>query len=1037
MKLKTAIKLKCVLFAALALNASGGNLYLGDTSAETQVDTLTKGKFSSGLVPCHWDATTAFDGKKSVRVDWDRKQRVIVTEPPVLWFDKWISAADTPALKMGETYTLSFYAKASADNYPLTLYLKPSSGQLFYAPGGNYDKKLSLTRQWTRHSLTFVPNMKVDAPTKGYSAILDFSGSPVGSIWYDALQIEEGGTPTPYENASQMNVGVSLNSTHWSNIYLPDEPVIATMLVDIPVGKAELHCRVVDYQGKTVMDFKKEVAGQEEIEAPLDNQRLGWFKVTAELSSAGKLGGRHSVNYIKIAEPAEVAPGTQPFSGLINSDGFDYFDISRKIGAKRMQIHAKWGARWWSSIETAPGKFDWSALEWQLKRGKEFGMVNKLLANPFDVPDWHFDKEELAKARKVNSLLILGHDKHGAWRNFIGELTRRYGGLIDEFELGAEDNGRLGHNEYYMSLYPDEVKKNSGGNPFLVGGKPFDDLCAMVIIGAAEIRKTHPDMKIGAIRPSRCGNTDDLLFVREMFKKVGKDFNILPLDFYFYPFDFGPLIPTRRPKSDGLIDFYKDAKSVTLEWGCDQPIYMSEFGWFPDARFPDDSIYRQEQAETMPKDFIVARVAGFYAFDWFIGFGGVTHGKYSSAMNQDLSIQSIAAAYSAAARVVENVTESKWLTPDSVTRIAVMRKHDGKGVAAVWADKGYKMTLPPKSFFESIFGSELAFTDLMGNPLEPINGQLDLAQAPIYIWHDDFNELSATLAKAEIEMTESCDIKFRLIAENKGRLRFVNRSNDKDVAINATISVGDSKTSETLNVSKGAALERNIPLPSKADAVKVVAGSGKYTMERSFALPALTPIPSGSSAAGLIASASSRGDIIPPDPWVPWEGPEDLSVEITSSWDAGNLYLKAKITDESHFNKKPDAPWCADSIQIGIDPKNDGAFYVPANGKILGPDDFEFGLALGDDGKSHCVNVHGKNICKYSIIRDKKEKTTVYDLRLPWKDLGVEPYSGKVFGMSFVIFDDDTGSGQCYYIPIGGGIAGGKNPALYKKFVLE
>ncbi|MCX6985642.1 MAG: hypothetical protein NT118_12975 [Lentisphaerae bacterium] len=49
----------------------------------------------------------------------------------------------------------------------------------------------------------------------------------------------------------------------------------------------------------------------------------------------------------------------------------------------------------------------------------------------------------------------------------------------------------------------------------------------------------------------------------------------------------------------------------------------------------------------------------------------------------------------------------------------------------------------------------------------------------------------------------------------------------------------------------------------------------------------------------------------------------------------------------------------------------------------------------------------------------------------------MKPHSGMIFGMSFVVFDDDTGTGQNYYAPVGGGIAGGKNPALYKKFVLK
>ncbi|OGV36924.1 MAG: hypothetical protein A2020_16620 [Lentisphaerae bacterium GWF2_45_14] len=1042
MNIKSFTLALCLL-TALELRSSGENLYIGDTSAETQTDTLTRGKFSSELVPYFWDDTTAPDGKKSIRVDWDRKKRFIITEPPVLWYDKWISVADTPDLKDNETYTFSFYAKASSDNYPIILRMLPSAGQFFYVAGETYDKNIKLDREWRRYSYTFVVKIKENAPRKGYSAIFNLTNSPVGKVWYDAIQIERGGTATPYQNSSLMNVGVSLNSPQWSNIYSPDDPVVATVHFNTQDNEAELQCRVVDYQGTIIKDFKQTVKGTNEIELPLDGQRLGWFKITVELSSNGRMTSSHSANYIKIAKPADIASGIQPFAGIINTGGFDYFEISKKIGAKRVQARAEWGARYHDDIETSPGNFDWSALEWRLKRGKESGMINKLLVSPFDVPDWYFNKEELAKARKRNCSLVLDADKHEHWRNFIGELTRRYGYMIDEFELGAEDNGRLGHNDYYKSLYPAEIKKNSAGNPFLVGGKPFDDLCSMVRIGADEIRKTHPGMKIGAIRPSRSSDVDDLLFAKEMLKKIGKDFNIFPLDFYFYPFDFGPLIQRRRAKSDGLIAVYNDAKKITRDLGCDQPIYMSEFGWFPDARFPDDSIYRREQAETMPKDFIVARVAGFYAFDWFIGFSGANGNfqKYSyAAMNQNLKIQSIAASYSAVTQVVENVTESKWLTPDSVTRIAVMRKHDGKGVAAAWANNGYKLTLPGKSIFELIFGSDFIVTDLMGNQIQPVNGQFSLSQAPIYIWHKDFKQLSEILANAEVEMTEFCDIRFQMVSENTGKLQFINLSNSKDFEINAEIITDKKKIQKLINLPKESVNIFDIPLSHDSVKVKVQATGNKTVIRKSFDLDILIPIAYGSKVANLIASPDSRDDIMPPDPWVPWSGTADLSTKLYSSWDENNLYIKAVVQDDLHFNKTPEAPWRGDSLQFAIDSKNDGALYLPSPAKPLGPDDLEFGLAMGDNGKSHAITTFGKNIClpdNYTITRDQKEKTTTYELRLPWKKLGVKPYKGMILGMSFVIFDDDTGDGQSYYIAIGGGIAGGKNPALYKRFVLK
>ncbi|MCX6983311.1 MAG: hypothetical protein NT118_00980, partial [Lentisphaerae bacterium] len=87
-------------------SSSGQNMYVGDTSAETETDTLTRGNYSTELVPYSWDDTTAFDGKRSVRVDWDQKTRRRTTDTSpgiVTCVDKYISVASTPDLKIGET----------------------------------------------------------------------------------------------------------------------------------------------------------------------------------------------------------------------------------------------------------------------------------------------------------------------------------------------------------------------------------------------------------------------------------------------------------------------------------------------------------------------------------------------------------------------------------------------------------------------------------------------------------------------------------------------------------------------------------------------------------------------------------------------------------------------------------------------------------------------------------------------------------------------------------------------------------------------
>lgn len=70
---------KSCLTAAALLTASvlcAENLIPGDTSFETEPDTMVSGRVSPALLRFTWDDREAFHGKCSIRVDWDRKNRL-------------------------------------------------------------------------------------------------------------------------------------------------------------------------------------------------------------------------------------------------------------------------------------------------------------------------------------------------------------------------------------------------------------------------------------------------------------------------------------------------------------------------------------------------------------------------------------------------------------------------------------------------------------------------------------------------------------------------------------------------------------------------------------------------------------------------------------------------------------------------------------------------------------------------------------------------------------------------------------------------
>ncbi len=1021
-----AMRAIAVLFAvSIPYSVSAENLLKGDVSAEAGASFLTHGRYSNELVPYSHDTGNGFHGKASVRVDWDAEKRYIGPYPKSeihAWFDKFLSF-DLPELDEEKEYTLSLYVKAETDNFPLILRAIPRTGWQYFAPNSfSKDKKeFQIGTQWQRISLTFKPLFKKESPIKAYSIILDFGKTPPGRIWYDAVQLEEGSLSSEFRLPNAYSVELGLNDAHWSHIYTAGEKVEGSVSLVIP-EKCSLVVKVVDYQGHEIWSQNTAVASSGKQNFPLPSDRFGWFKVSAVLQKEAKNVAEHTQNYLLVKPPVKLADGIRPFCGVDDDPAFDNYRQLAKLGVKRTQVPARWRMGYRAGIENTPGVFDFSRLEFQLKRGREYGMVNKVLCGPFEVPSWYFDKNEWDDPERKNANLILDQSKHDAWTGLLREMMSRYGDLIDEIELGSEDNGQLGISEYYKSKYPEYVKPDAGGQLWLVAGKPFDDLCSMVISGAAEIRKHKPDMRIGAMRPSQGREGEHWFFVHKQFERIGKHFNIFPVDTYLdNQYDYGPLMDNSSQKNllDGRFITHEHAKLLTRKYGIDQEVYISESGMFVDIRFPDVSEYRQYQAEMLVKDFIVSRVAGFTAYDYFQGMGGnVPPQLYNWFFQDNLKIQPHAAAYSAVAQIVENIVKSEYLKPDSKTRIAVMQKSAGAGVAAIWAEQGYIMKTP----------AGVRIEDMMGNAI-PHQERLELSSAPILLFDESFDKLLEKMKQCEITQTNFCGMLFRRTGYNTGSLKVTNFSNR--MPLDLEIVTGDTK--QSLLIPAGAENVCGINVSDKTLTVEVIDLSKNGRMKQTFIVPELNPLHRNQS---VVATVRNREDIHPQDdPWVSWNGADDLSAEISASWSEEALLLELSVSDDKHFNQFGLETWRGDSIQIGLDPLGDGEFHDPKSGKTFAPDDFEFGAALNNDGKEYFSGSH--KLARIHLTRDENRKKTLYRIVLPWADLQVKPCKGMVFGMSFLIFDDDSGQGYAYYAPVGSGIAGFKSPANYKKFILE
>ena len=1030
------MKKKLITAAAMAAATalSGANLIPGDTSYETEPDTLTSGNMDTGHVPFVWDDREAFHGKRSMRVDWDRKNRHLTFTPAA---DQWVDnhiGLNTCDLENGKTYTFSFYAKAEHDKAPLVLWLCPSAGWEYYPKKSNYFKTFKLTREWQRYSLTFTARLAKNAPFKGYCCMFGFKKAKPGKFWFDALQLDAGEKASDYQPSAPMSCGVRMNvppgrgevrTTLWAVYYAGKDKISATVRIRSNDGKGgTLTVRTLDWLGRTVSESRQEVKGGESIPLKFDSNRRGWFKTVAAISRGGKEIVRHSANFMVMDPPAETMPGIEPFFGMWAP--IERLPLVIRFGAKRFQIEQCWRTTYTGGLEPVKGKYDFRYLDAHFAPVVAAGLKIKLTMGNMHVPEWYFDPELVKEVKKYPRAIEFFSTRESidAWKKQIRMLLDRYGQWISTFELGFEDNGRLGCNGYFRAKHPEWLENN-----WVVRGPIFDYYYDATAEMAELIRKRYPKMKVSVVRPSEGREGDDWTFVERVFDRIGKSFDTFGIDTYLLnPYSFGPDITAHNGSIDGREWTWNLLQKFIRKSGRGQSLFISESSLECDTRYPDESVWQRLRAETLAKDFLISRALGFYAYDLFSPLSPYSIGKYVFSLHQNHRVQIGMPAVCQAARHVENSVKTRYIRLPGAARITLYKKHDGSGTAAIWADRGY--------FFLPENPGALCMMDMMGNPVKPgKDGKYQLDTAPVLISGAKYEDMEKSIVKGEIGQSDFCRLAYDVIKKDTLTLRIENTSNRKELRMKMTIISDAGKHEKEFSVTPSG--QRTITMPASGKAQIVMQRTDTSAFEtREVTLPRpivlkRTPV--------KFAEVSEKFHILPNEPWTPWDGPKDLSAQFFGSWDEKYLKIEAEVTDDLHFSMK-NMPWRCDSLQIALDPKSNAGLQNLAPGTV-GKDDVEFGLTLTSKGKLNRVisfgrkDLFGPDDC--TVTRDETKKLTRYQVRIPWSKLGVTAQKGMVFGMSLALFDDDVGNGPEYFAQIGGGVVKQKNPRDYLKFVLE
>ena len=141
-----------------------------------------------------------------------------------------------------------------------------------------------------------------------------------------------------------------------------------------------------------------------------------------------------------------------------------------------------------------------------------------------------------------------------------------------------------------------------------------------------------------------------------------------------------------------------------------------------------------------------------------------------------------------------------------------------------------------------------------------------------------------------------------------------------------------------------------------------------------------------------------------------WRGTKDFSCRWQISADRRNLCLAVEVRDDTDFREgNPKQPWRDDSLILVLGRDSDG------NGEWLLHR--RFSITRAPDGKTRIQEIFGtpprgvlpvrEKVMEAAVKRNEKERTTVYEIRIPFGgEAGLLPEHG-AFGLGFTVHDID------------------------------
>jgi len=585
-------------------------------------------------------------------------------------------------------------------------------------------------KQWAQVTQTFVVPKDFASP----SVSICISPPSSGEMWVDDVRLVAGDKADALTLQDQIAVGPKSSSIPVGNLIVAGskKPLALSIVnTDKAAHRVTVRAVAVDWEKKPlppveVGAFDVPAGGAKDAELIIDASRRGNMRLGFELTSEGQTWRqRGDFKYVVIVPMKGVGSAEESMFAMNTH-------MEREPTphlARNMEVLAQCGVKWirawwgWGMCEKEQGKYDWTEFDRQYQTVADAKMqIMPILLR-------YYSEHEQAWAGPLTKGAIQEYPKVEMlpkWRDFCGEVAKRYKGRITAYEIWNEPTmGSRPHGILTPQQYADLLKHSS----------PI-------------IRKNDPKAKIVGF----AGVPTD--FLKDTLK-----LGVLPLMDVVADHSYSDL-----PQPEVLLTkTMAEWRKILAEAGRpDMPIWHTEQGMGADDEgFNAMALSEAELAALFIRDLIVANASGVEKFFWF---SAQTSAGYSYAVYYENYIpRPHLTALNACASFLEGLKFRKSFQPG---RNAQVHLYEGvKPTCVLW-----NMNMPARCVLPLPMDSVEAF-DLMGNPVaivaEKGGAAVELpTECPMYLRSrsGDAGALEKALAAAQWTDLSPVEVKARPVA---------------------------------------------------------------------------------------------------------------------------------------------------------------------------------------------------------------------------------------------------------------------------------